>query len=80
MARHARASSVSVALSRQPQRLAMTVSDNGVGLPVAAGASRCGRGLDGMQERVSGAGGRLEILSAPGRGTTLLISVPLAAA
>src|SRR5471030_3006637 len=80
VARHARASSVSVALSRQPQRLAMTVSDNGVGLPVAAGASRCGRGLDGMQERVSGAGGRLEILSAPGRGTTLLISVPLAAA
>src|SRR5476649_1852116 len=80
VARHARASSVSVALSRQPQRLAMTVSDNGVGLPVAAGASRCGRGLDGMQERVSGAGGRLEILSAPGRGTTLLISVPLEAA
>lgn len=79
VARHARASSVSVALSRQPLRLAMTVSDNGVGLPVPAGA-RSGRGLDGMHERVNGAGGRLEILSAPGRGTTLLISVPLTAA
>jgi signal transduction histidine kinase len=80
VARHARASSVSVALSRQPRRLAMTVSDNGVGLPQAADGARCGRGLDGMHERVSDAGGRLEILSAPGRGTTLLISMPLAAA
>jgi len=80
VARHARASSVSVALSRQPQRLAMTVSDNGVGLAAAAGGGRSGRGLDGMHERVNDAGGRLEILSAPGRGTTLLISVPLIAA
>lgn len=76
VARHAGASSVSVALSRRPQRLAMAVSDNGVGLPpaVAAGA---GCGLPGMKERVASAGGRVKIISQPGRGTTVLVSMPL---
>ncbi|WP_295991754.1 sensor histidine kinase [Rugamonas sp.] len=83
VARHAGASKVSVALSRRPRRLALTVSDNGVGWAAGHPSRRPpghGCGLPGMRERVASAGGWMKVLSRPGRGTTVLICVPLAPA
>jgi signal transduction histidine kinase len=78
IARHAKASAVTVALSRDGAGLSMTVRDNGVGMP--DGQARRGCGLLGIKDRVAAAGGRLAIDSQPGQGTALSLSVPLAEA
>lgn len=48
----------------------VTVRDNGVGFPASAQGSG-GFGLTGIVERVTLLGGRAEIRSAPGAGTTV---------
>ncbi len=55
-------------------RVPLTVRDNGRGFDPAAHAD--GFGLTGIRERVDLLGGELEITSAPGRGTTVSVSVP----
>jgi len=59
--RHARASACRIRLHRTDSSLVLTVEDNGVG-----GVRPGGSGLAGMLERVSSAGGRLDIDSANG--------------
>ncbi|MES2298261.1 MAG: histidine kinase [Pseudomonadota bacterium] len=78
VARHAHATRVRVNASREAGMLLLRVADNGVGLD---GASRAhGQGLHGMRERAHGAGGRLDVATEAGHGTTLTLAVPLAAA
>jgi len=76
IARHAQASSVQVDLCRETSGLSMTVRDNGIGLPerVRNGAA-C---LSTIRQRVLAAGGQLHFASAPGQGTALSMSFPLA--
>jgi two-component system sensor histidine kinase DesK len=59
--RHARASTCRIGLRRTNDSLVLTVEDNGIG-----GARPTGGGLAGMLERVSSAGGRLDIDSTHG--------------
>ncbi|MET0321847.1 MAG: sensor histidine kinase, partial [Duganella sp.] len=80
IARHAQASEVSVAIARAADRLNLTVQDNGVGLPPGATRPGASSGLRGIAERVSEAGGRFDVASAPGAGTALTMSFPLHAA
>ena len=55
----------------------LTVRDDGCGfLPGAAGSAS--HGLAGMRFRVEAEGGSLEIHSAPGQGTQISASLPLA--
>ncbi|MFG2640720.1 sensor histidine kinase [Streptomyces sp. NPDC048370] len=56
------------------RRLRASVTDDGVGLPPER---EFGNGLASVSERIRLLGGRLEIRSAPGRGTTLAFSVPV---
>ncbi len=76
IARHASATQVHVALNQGDGLLTLTVSDNGVGLPVHPSTTR-GRGLDGMRQRVAAAGGQFAIDSTRGSGTRLALSFPL---
>jgi signal transduction histidine kinase len=77
IARHAQASAVKVELKLQAGRLSMTVSDNGVGLP-AGGRNKTGSfGLVGIEERIHLLGGVCSILSFPGSGTAVYVSVPV---
>ena len=69
VARHANARHVNVALTAQGVALELTARDDGVGFDVER--VRTGLGLVGMAERADFAGGRLDIESAPGAGTTL---------
>jgi signal transduction histidine kinase len=69
VARHARARHVEVTLTAQGVALEVAVRDDGVGFDVER--RRTGLGLVGMSERAELAGGRLDIESAPGAGTTL---------
>ncbi|WP_069173974.1 GAF domain-containing sensor histidine kinase [Streptomyces griseus] len=73
-ARHARADRVDVHLSVTPDRLTLTVTDDGVGIPVGAVFS----GLHNIEERARAAGGTLEREVPEGGGTRLTWSVPLA--
>jgi len=58
----------------------MTVSDTGAGFnpaaPSAAPSERGGFGLMSIRERLGLVGGRVEIESAPGRGTRVVVTVP----
>jgi two-component system NarL family sensor kinase len=79
-AKHAPGSQVSVSVSADPRRLRLQVSDDGPGFDPAsrlAAADGAGFGLRGMRERVMLFGGRFDVQSAPGRGTTIAAVVPL---
>jgi two-component system sensor histidine kinase UhpB len=66
--RHARARHVVVELGRDHGRPVVRITDDGVGF---SGPPGDGIGLVGMRERAWLARGRLEVQSAPGRGTTV---------
>jgi signal transduction histidine kinase len=74
--KHARATSVSVVLTRKDDSVSVVVEDDGVGFEPHR-AREDGIGLVGMQERVALLGGRLAIESRPGAGTTFVAEVPL---
>ncbi|MCC7486659.1 MAG: sensor histidine kinase [Burkholderiales bacterium] len=74
--RHARASAVRVSLAPRDGGLVLVVADNGVGFDGASGRPSLGQAS--MRERVRLLGGRFEVRSAPGRGTTVTAWVPLA--
>jgi signal transduction histidine kinase len=74
--KHARATSVSVVLTRKDDSVSVVVEDDGVGFEPHR-AREDGIGLVGMRERVALLGGRLAIESRPGAGTTFVAEVPL---
>jgi signal transduction histidine kinase len=75
VAKYARASAVKVDISRADGQVVVTVADDGVG---GADASR-GSGLRGLSDRVEALGGRLEIRSPAGAGTTVRARLPCTA-
>jgi NarL family two-component system sensor histidine kinase LiaS len=79
--RHARASELQLSLTRTPTTYVAKLADNGVGFDVAA-ANDGGHhyGVTGMRERIKKLGGELVIDSAPGRGTRIEMTIPIAAA
>lgn len=55
----------------------ITVEDEGVGFDVSAALAERGHyGLVTMRERAESVGGKLEIVSAPGKGTKVIVTVP----
>jgi signal transduction histidine kinase len=74
--KYAHASSAAVQLREENGALRFSVTDDGRGFD-AATAIR-GNGLTNMEDRLDALGGRLEIASSPGGGTTLHASVPVA--
>jgi signal transduction histidine kinase len=75
--RHAAATEVTVTLSYVDELVVVDVADDGVGLP--SDQPLTGVGLAGMRERMDSLGGSLSVESAPGEGTTVALSVPVAA-
>jgi two-component system, NarL family, sensor kinase len=78
VAKHAAARSVQVRLYRQAGQAVLEVIDDGTGFD-AAGPARpgpTGFGLSGMRERAELLGGRLDLVTAPGRGTTVRLLIP----
>lgn len=78
VAQHAGAAHVGITLQQRPDSVSGTVEDDGVGFAVdqtAGGDTRSG--LLGARERIEALGGRFEVDSSPGGGTTLFWHVPL---
>jgi signal transduction histidine kinase len=74
--KHAGAERVSILLQRKDGGVVAVVEDDGSGFETASIRADA-LGLAGMRERVSLAGGRLQVESTPGAGTTVVAEVPL---
>lgn len=77
VARHARASAVTITLVRTETRLTLRIHDNGQGYDPAH--SRAGLGIGGMRERLALLNGSFNLHSQPGQGTTVSAELPLPA-
>jgi signal transduction histidine kinase len=90
--KHARAKRVSIGLAKEDGKVVVSVQDDGVGFEKQTAPPRSSGdlilrggwripaghfGLIGIQERVTQLGGRLDLTSAPGQGTTLRVEIPL---
>jgi PAS domain S-box-containing protein len=77
IAKHAGASHVNVILADVDHSVALTIQDDGVGFEVDDKANKMkGIGLLGLGERAALLNGEVEIESAPGNGTTILVRIP----
>ncbi len=76
VAKHAQASRVQVELLPASQRLVLSVNDNGVGFDPRRTSAQ-GQGLRNMANRVELLEGDLRIESGIGRGTHLVVTIPL---
>ncbi len=72
-ARHSNATAVRINVLQEPQRLTLSIRDNGKGFDVKHSK---GLGLLGVEERAARLGGKYEIHSEPGSGTVLAIELP----
>ncbi len=77
VARHAQATQVQVLLRREPARVILRVSDNGVGIGAEEAAASDSMGLIGMRERCRIWEGSLELRAPEGGGTEVLLVIPL---
>jgi len=73
--RHAEAATARVSLKRTPGGAALTIEDDGKGFDPSV--TDAGLGLGNLRGRAETLGGRLEIESVPGDGTTVRVVLPL---
>ena len=74
--KHARATAVRIELALAGSQVTLSVYDDGSGFD-AAQAPRGRLGMTTMRERAEAAGGRLQVESAPGKGTRVTATVPV---
>ncbi len=75
--RHARADCVSVSVKQRPRAFVLIIRDNGKGLMAENRSGQLSLGLLGMRERARLAGGRVWMRGVEGKGTTILLRIPL---
>jgi signal transduction histidine kinase/ligand-binding sensor domain-containing protein len=74
--KHSGAMQAIVQLSYNANRLYITVEDDGKGFELKEAALNNGFGLKNIQDRVKVLNGKMDVRTAPGRGTSILIEVP----
>ena len=76
--RHAQAKTVRVALCEENENIVLMVEDDGIGFCESNLWNSFGSlGLLGMKERAQFCGGDVQITSSPGKGTTVIVRVPV---
>ncbi len=79
IARHAEAARVRISVRIEPGLATLGISDNGCGIDPARQRRPNAHGLYGMSERVRSLDGEIHIDSTPGKGTRVLVNIPLGA-
>lgn len=77
IARHARANRVKINLTEESGNLLLTIKDNGKGIREEQISDSKSIGLIGMRERALFLGGELEIQGVQGKGSTVMLKLPL---
>ncbi len=84
VAKHAQARHVDVVLFTRADELTLEIRDDGKGLPAAPSVARgdgVGRrvafGITGMRERILALDGWMDVTGAPGKGTTVMVGIPI---
>jgi two-component system sensor histidine kinase UhpB len=77
IAKHAKASQVTVRLQRLRHQISLTIADNGVGIIHSDRVKPGSFGLRGMNERAKALGGTMTLSAASGGGTVVTIKVKL---
>jgi two-component system sensor histidine kinase UhpB len=73
---HAHAKRIEILLAASPDRVALTIADNGAGFDVAEAAkARASWGLAIMRERAEAIGAELTVESTPGKGTRVCVEI-----
>jgi PAS domain S-box-containing protein len=75
--RHAKPTVINVSLQSSPPNLVLEVRDDGPGIASGRLITREGFGLTSMRERAKKLNGTLEIRTAPYRGTSIIVSLPV---
>jgi two-component system, NarL family, sensor histidine kinase UhpB len=76
--RHSEATEVRIQLRKDPGKgVRLRVDDNGKGIPKAAVSDANSLGILGMRERISLLGGHFRIEGKPGKGTSIVVSIPV---
>jgi PAS domain S-box-containing protein len=75
--RHASATKVKVTLKEEPGSVILKVRDNGKGIEKEQLSDPKAFGIIGMRERAYSWGGEVEINGIPGKGTAVVVSIPL---
>jgi PAS domain S-box-containing protein len=78
VARHANATAVCSSLKIDGTNIVLTVADNGTGFNTSQQTKRKTLGLLGMKERVTMFNGKYSIESTPGKGTQVVVQIPMA--
>lgn len=76
VAKHAHANRVDVQVFATDELVTLEVRDDGVGVGAQDLDKPESFGVRGMQERVNRLGGWLDVSGAPGKGTTIMLSIP----
>ena len=80
--KHSGAQNVNIVLETRKNELVLVIEDEGKGFDIEElrnePRSSGGLGLTGMRERAAIIGGKVEIESSPGKGTTVFVRVPIA--
>jgi PAS domain S-box-containing protein len=77
IALHSRATLVTLDVETDKNKLIMKITDNGCGMTTAQNHKPGKYGILGMHERARHFGGEVKIVSHPGKGTTLVLNMPL---
>ena len=76
--KHSRASHVEITLTREPQALALVITDNGIGFDSEQASRAGGNGLRNMQERAHILGGEISFTRREAKGISVELLIPLA--
>jgi two-component system, LuxR family, sensor kinase FixL len=76
IAGHAQAKSVMVKLNETSQGVVLEVTDSGIGFDLEHAKRGSGLGLISAEERVHMLQGSFHLTSSPGRGTTMIVTIP----
>lgn len=77
--KHGAATAIQIHLEMKPERLVLTVCDNGRGFDASQAFSLAGEhfGLQGMRERAERFGGKFRVSSQPSNGTEVTVTIPV---